>query len=123
MLRIQMSLYPHPPWVRASDILRSRGAAKFWKIHKNMQNTAKFGRKLKSNNVCTAILKLVSAILGVITCRKLANLFQNFITETCKQRSETTRHRSCCVKLGTSHDVKGFTIGSFLERIAVERAK
>ena len=25
-------------------------------------------------------------------------------------------------KLGTSHDVKGFAIGSFLERIVVERA-
>ena len=30
--------------------------------------------------------------------------------------------RLCCKKLGTSHDVKGFTIGSFLERIVVERA-
>ena len=30
--------------------------------------------------------------------------------------------RLCCEKLGTSHDVKGFTIGSFLERIVVERA-
>ena len=26
-------------------------------------------------------------------------------------------------KLGTSHDVKGFAIGSFLGRTAVERAK
>ena len=26
-------------------------------------------------------------------------------------------------KLGTSHDVKGFAIGSFLEHIVVERAK
>ena len=26
-------------------------------------------------------------------------------------------------KLGTSHDVKGFAIGSLLERIVVERAK
>ena len=49
-------------------------------------------------------------------------LCQNFITETCKQRSETTRRRLCCGKLGTSHDVKGFAIGSFLERIVVERA-
>ena len=28
----------------------------------------------------------------------------------------------CCEKLDTSHDVKGFAIGSFLERIVVERA-
>ena len=47
---------------------------------------------------------------------------QNFVTETCKQRSETTRRRLCCEKLGTSHDVKGFAIGSFLEHIVVERA-
>ena len=47
---------------------------------------------------------------------------QNFVTETCKQRSETTRRRLCCKKLGTSHDIKGFAIGSFLERIVVERA-
>ena len=72
-------------------------------------------------DVCTAILKLVSAT-GVFTCRKLTNLCQNFVTETCKQRSETTRRRLCCKKLGTSHDVKGFAIGSFLERIVVERA-
>ena len=30
--------------------------------------------------------------------------------------------RLCCEKLGTSHDVNGFAIGSFLERIVVERA-
>ena len=39
-----------------------------------------------------------------------------------KQRSESTRRRFCCEKLGTSHDVKGFAIGSFPERIVVERA-
>ena len=40
----------------------------------------------------------------------------------CKQPPETTRHRSCCEKLGTSHDVQGFAIVSVLERIVVERA-
>ena len=42
----------------------------------------------------------------------------------CKQRSETTRCRLWCEKLGTSHDVKGFAIGSFLEHIPIvgERA-
>ena len=40
----------------------------------------------------------------------------------CKQRPETTRHRLCCEKLGTSHDVKGFAIGSVPECIVVERA-
>ena len=59
----------------------------------------------------------LSQLLGVFTCRKLANLCQNFVTETFKQRSETTRRRLCCERLGTSHDVKGFAIGSFLECI------
>ena len=31
-------------------------------------------------------------------------------------------NRLGCEKLGTSHHVKGFAIGSFLERIVVERA-
>ena len=35
---------------------------------------------------------------------------------------DPTRRRLCCEKLGTSHDVKGLAIGSFLERIVVERA-
>ena len=61
--------------------------------------------------VCTTYLKFISA-----------NLSWNFVTETCKRRPETTRCRLCCDKLGTSHDVKGFAIGSFLERIVVERA-
>ena len=39
-----------------------------------------------------------------------------------KQRPETTRHSLCCEELGTSQDVKGFAISSFLERIVVERA-
>ena len=50
----------------------------------------------------------LSQLLGLFTCRKLANLCQNFVTEMCKQSSETTGHRLCCEKLGTSHDVKGF---------------
>ena len=40
----------------------------------------------------------------------------------CKQCPETTRQRLSCEKLGTSQDVKGFAIGSFLEHIVVERA-
>ena len=50
------------------------------------------------------------------------NLSWNLVIEKCKQRPETTRRRLCCEKLGTSHDIKGFAIGSFLERIVVERA-
>ena len=39
-----------------------------------------------------------------------------------KQRPKTTRHRLCCEKRGTSHNVKGFAFGSFLEGIVAERA-
>ena len=65
-------------------------------------------------------MKLISAT-GAIYLRKIANLSWNLVTEMCKQCPETTRRRLCCKKLGTSHDVKGFAIGSFLERIVVER--
>ena len=67
-------------------------------IHKNTQNTAKFGRNLIKYMSVQQFWNL-SQLLGVFTCRKLANLCQNFVTETCKQRSETTRRRLCCGKL------------------------
>ena len=38
-----------------------------------------------------------------------------------KQCPNTTRQRMCCKKLGTSHDVKGFAIGSFQGCIVVDR--
>ena len=58
-------------------------------------------------------------LLGLFNCCRFANLSLNFVTETCKQRPETTRRRLWCEKLGTSNDVKGFAIGLFLERIVV----
>ena len=36
---------------------------------------------------------------------------------------KTTRRKLCCEKLGTSHDVKIFAIGSFLKRFVVRIAK
>ena len=96
-------------------------SAKSREIHKNTKNTVKFGRNLIKYMSVQYIWNLF-LLLGLLTCRKLANLSQNFITETCKQRPKTTRRRLCCKKLGASHDVKGFAIGSFLERIVVERA-
>ena len=56
-------------------------------------------------------INMVFQLLELFTCRKLANLSWNFITETCKQHPEITRRRLCCEKLGTSPDVKGFAIG------------
>ena len=76
-------------------------------------NPANFGRNLIKDMSVQHIWNLFQ-LLGLFTCRKLANLSWNFVTETCKQRSETTRRTLCCEKLGTSHDVKGFAIGSFL---------
>ena len=35
------------------------------------------------------------------------------MSEQCPQ---TTRRKLCCKKLGTSHDVKSFAIGSFFEQ-------
>ena len=86
-----------------------------------MKNTTKFGRNLIKYMSVQHIWNLFQ-LLGLFTGRKLANLSWNFVTERCKQCPETTRRRLCCEKLGTSHDVKGFAIGSFLEHIVVERA-
>ena len=83
-------------------------SAKFTKASKTLRNSVEI---LYEIHVCTTYLKFISA-----------NLSWNFVTETCKRRPETTRRRLCCEKLGTSHDVKGFAIGSFLEHIVVERA-
>ena len=84
---------------RASNISRGRGAAKFRKFHKNKQNTAKFCRNLIKYMSVRQFWNLTQ-LLGIFTCCKLANLCQNFITETCKQRSETTRRRLRCKKTG-----------------------
>ena len=64
----------------------------------------------------------LSLLLGLFNCRELANLSWNFITTTSKQHSKTMRCELCCEKLGTSHDVKSFAEGSFLERFVVKIA-
>ena len=63
----------------------------------------------------------LSRLLGLFTSCKLANLSWNFVTKTSKQCTKTCRHWGWCKKLGTSHDVKSFAIGSFLDGIVVER--
>ena len=40
-----------------------------------------------------------------------------------KEGLKTTRRKLCCEKLGTSHDIKSFAIGSFLERFVDKIAK
>ena len=78
-----------------NDAARSQG---FWyfapsqsrEIHKNTQNTAKFGRNLIKYMSVQHIWNF-SQLLGLFTCRKLVNLSWNFVTETCKQRPVTPK--------------------------------
>ena len=63
------------------------------------------------HNVVILYLKLISAIGAIY--------LQIYLGTSSLKRA----NRLCCEKLGTSHHVKGFAIGSFLERIVVERAK
>ena len=77
------------------QLIVSRG---FWyfarsqshEIHKNTQNTVKFGRNLIKYMSVQHIWNF-SQLLGLFTCRKLVNLSWNFVTETCKQRPETPK--------------------------------
>ena len=72
-----------------NDAAHSQG---FWyfatsqssEIHKNMQNTGKFGRNLIKYMSVQHIWNF-SHLLGLFTCRKLVNLSWNFVTETCKE--------------------------------------
>ena len=89
-------------------------SAKSQEINKNMQNAAKFARNLIKYMPIQHIWNLCRP-LGMFNCRKLANLSCNFITTSSKQRPKTIRSKLCCGKLDTSHDVKSFAIGSFLE--------
>ena len=62
----------------------------------------------------------LSQLLRLFTCTC------KFILKLCQWNVQTTsrnyQSRLCCEKLGTSRDVKGFAISSFLEHIVVERA-
>ena len=89
---------------RASNLSRSRGAAKFTKTHKIPRNSVE-------------ILSNTCLYSNFETCLSYWGYLLAVSSQMHEQRSETTRHRLCCEKLGTSHDVKGFAIGSFLERI------
>ena len=59
-------------------------------IHKNTQNTAKFGRN-PINYMSVQHMWNFSQLLGLFTCCKLLNLSWNFVTEMCKQRPETLK--------------------------------
>ena len=90
-------------------------SAKSREIHKNTKKPRN-SVEILSNTCLYNIFETSFSYRGYLLAINLQ------ITETCKQRPETTRCRLCCEKLGTSHNVKGFATGSFLERIVVERA-
>ena len=94
-----------------------RVVAKLW-------NSGKSAIFTKARKIPQNLIQILwdTCLYNIIMKFISANLSWNFVTETCKQCPETTRCRLCCEKLGTSHDIKGFAIGSFLEHIVVERA-
>ena len=73
-------------------------------IQVNPRNPPKFGKNLNKYMSVQHIWNLFQ-LLGLFTCCKRANVSWNFVTETCKQRPETTRRQLCCEKLGSGHDV------------------
>ena len=97
--------------VRASDISRRRRAAKFTKTRKIPRNSV----EILSNTCLYNIFETYFSYRGYL----LAVNLQIYLGTSSLKRA----NRLCCEKLGTSHDVKGFAIGSVLERIVVERAK
>ena len=74
------------------------------------------------SNTCRYII--FETYLGYWGCLIAINLSRklSLITTMREQCPKTTRHQWCCEKLGTSHDVKSFVIGSFLEHYVVKIA-
>ena len=95
---------------------KSGKCAKFCEIHKNTQNTTKFGKNLIKYLSVQHIWNLFQ-LLGLFTCCKRANLFVKLChwNKQPTSRNYMYQARLCWEKLGTSHDVKGFAIDSFLE--------
>ena len=91
-------------------------------IQVNPRNPAKFTKTRKISRNSVEILSNACLYSNFETCLSYWGYLLAVSSQIYEQRSETTRRRLCCEKLGTSHDVKGFAIGSFLECIVVERA-
>ena len=93
-----------------ADSSRARAYAKFTKTRKIPRNSV----EILSNTCLYNIFETYFSYRGYL----LAVNLQIYLGTSSLKRA----NRLCCEKLGTSHDVKGFAIGSFLERIFVERA-
>ena len=87
-----------------------RNPAKFTKTRKIPRNSV----EILSNTCLYNIFETYFSYRGYL----LAVNLQIYLGTSSLKRA----NRLCCEKLGTSHDVKGFAIGSFLEHIVVERA-
>ena len=98
---------------RASDISRGRGAAKFTKTRKIPRNSV----EILSNTCLYNIFETYFSYRGYL----LAINLQIYLETSSLKRANNVPNLPG-VKLGTSHDLKGFAIGLFLERIVVERA-
>ena len=106
-----------PKLVLKSNSVKS---TKSRKIHKNMQNSAKFARNHVKYISIHHIWNL-SRLLGLFNCHEFIlqalPLHHNEGT-----MSQIYQASLMLRKLGTSHDVKSFVIGSFLERYVVKIA-
>ena len=118
-----------PRLVRASDISRSRGAAKFRyfrEIPRNSQKNAKY-RKIRQKyfqiHVGKTYLILILAIRPVLFTPNvqlyLETLSLQRVNNVPKLPGSLDEH---CEKMGTNHNVNSLSIRSFLERTVVERA-
>ena len=105
------------------DPQNSGKVAKTHKTHKNTKNTRNLVEILSKYTCLYNIFETYFSYWGYLFAINL----QNYLRTSSLKRANnipklTGVHYICCKKLGTSHDVKGLAIGSFLERIVVERA-
>ena len=97
--------------------LRScKNPAKFTKTYKILQNSV----EILSNTCLYNKFETYLSYWGYLLSVNLPSYLEISSLKV-QTRSYNYRRRLCCEKLGTSHDVKGFAIGSFLEHIVGER--
>ena len=102
------------------------GQSRSREIQVNPRNPAKFTKmreiprnweEILSDTCLYNLFETYFSYWGYLLAKKLQIYLRLTLSLKCANNI-----RLCCEKLGTSHDVKGFTIGSFVERIVVKRA-
>ena len=110
------------PKIRASDISRGRGPAKFRYFCKIPRNSQK-NQKYFQIHVCKTYLTLILAIRPVLFTPNVQIYLETSSLQRVNNVSELPGVLDeRCEKLGTNHNVNSFSIRSFLERTVVERA-